>query len=174
MSDEIIEPNKAPVTQETRQQIADMWREVNQGPAGGGLLGRLSLKARVSNTRVLNNLVAEQTQLHHGFASLHSAKLEHGRALETLRDAQTIFKADADKRAAEKADAEIKRNLIVQLTHLAFSQRFRCLHRYRRQPRPRRSTRAMPRPATARAVTQPREAAVANASDGQSGSAKRL
>jgi hypothetical protein len=30
--------------------------------------------------------------------------------------------------------------LIVQLTHLAFSQRFRCFHRCRRHPRPRRGT----------------------------------
>ncbi len=38
-------------------------------------------------------------------------------------------------------------NLIVQLTHLAFSQGFRCFHRCRRHPRPRRGTgrcRALP------------------------------
>jgi hypothetical protein len=56
--------------------------------------------------------------------------------------------------------------LIVQLTHLAFSQRFRCFRRCRRHSRPRwgtRRCRALP-PADPR-----REAAVANASDGQSG-----
>ena len=56
--------------------------------------------------------------------------------------------------------------LIVQLTHLAFSQRFRCFRRCRRHSRPRWGTgrcRALP-PADPR-----REAAVANASDGQSG-----
>jgi transposase-like protein len=59
-----------------------------------------------------------------------------------------------------------KAYLIVQLTHLAFSQRFRRFHRCRRYPRPRGGTRrcrALP-------PTDPaREAAVANASDGQSG-----
>ena len=59
--------------------------------------------------------------------------------------------------------------LIVQFTHPAFSQRFQRLSRGRRQLRLRRTIGTMPRPATARPVTQLGEAAVANASDGQSG-----
>ena len=47
----------------------------------------------------------------------------------------------------KKSHFETLANLIVQLTHLAFSQRFRCFHRCRRHPRPRQGTgrcRALP------------------------------
>jgi hypothetical protein len=108
MSDEIIPPDKALSIPEGRQQIADLWREIRQSPAGGGLLDRLKLKASVRNTRVLNELIAEHTQLRQGLASLQYAKLEYGRAREVLRDAQTIFAADADMRAADRKHAALK------------------------------------------------------------------
>jgi mRNA interferase MazF len=69
-----------------------------------------------------------------------SAILSQVRLIDSKRLLQKIGSISRAQHATLK-------NLIVQLTHLAFSQGFRCFYRCRRHPRPRRGTgrcRALP------------------------------